>query len=500
MNRLVVALCAALALVCPTAFAQSQSGSSASGAGTSSSGSDVDNLFNGGPIAVPAPSTPTPAPQQAQPAPGASQPAPGAAQPAQGGAQPAPGAAQPAQSGGLRPDDILNDRKLHFFGSLDLYANVGGGVKESPDFSQPAGFLGYDVGGNFTAAIGFEIRPDPSLRIRGKLSYNFPGTENALPQLSEMFFDYSVLESVFFRVGIFSYTWGNSQFFQFGNLPSRSLPGWSGTSSLPLWAQTNILTTITTQNYPVSLKMSIPMGFNTLSFLARFDLVNYGNPPMGTSPSPKDAGYGLEYDLVTGPIEWSLAGFYQWQLTPRSLLSMKTSVFGFDLSAEATMAFPVGINKSGFLPYATAGGGVYVGGALQRIYPTGVFGLSREWTDAGIKVYAEYAYNSERDPGTSWLPDESGPGGHNSAAGVRLSNVGQSGMTLNFLWQQNWSDWSGLVAPFIEFPAIGLASIQVGIPVLYGSSTSEVAGNRLAPGGQAVELLILVKVSSSFRQ
>ena len=73
-------------------------------------------------------------------------------------------------------------------------------------------------------------------------------------------------------------------------------------------------------------------------------------------------------------------------------------------------------------------------------------------------------------------------------------------MTLNFLWQQNWSDWSGLVAPFIEFPAIGLASIQVGIPVLYGSSTSEVAGNRLAPGGQAVELLILVKVSSSFRQ
>jgi len=179
---------------------------------------------------------------------------------------------------------------------------------------------------------------------------------------------------------------------------------------------------------------------------------------------------------------------------------MKTTVFGFDPSAEATMAFPWAINRSGFSPYGTAGGGIYVGGTLQRIYPTGVIGLSREWTDTGIKVYAEYAYNGERSPGTSWLTDESGPGGHNSAVGARFSNMGQTGITLNLLWQQNWSDGSGLVAPFIEFSPVGLTSIQVGIPVLYGSGSSEVAANRLAPGGQAVELLVLVRISSSFKQ
>jgi len=179
---------------------------------------------------------------------------------------------------------------------------------------------------------------------------------------------------------------------------------------------------------------------------------------------------------------------------------MKTSVLGFDLSAEATVGFPVAINRTGFVPYATAGGGIYVGGSLQRIYPTAVIGLSREWSDAGIKVYAEYAYNSERNPGTSWLSDESGPGGHNSAIGARFSNLGSSGITLNLLWQQNWSDGSGLIAPFVEFSPVDLASIQVGVPVLYGSSTSEVAANRLAPGSQAVELLVLVKVSTSFKQ
>jgi hypothetical protein len=318
-----------------------------------------------------------------------------------------------------------------------------------------------------------------------------------------MFIDYSVLESVFFRVGIFDYTWGNSQFFLFGNLPSRSLLGW-GINNLPFWEKNNLFTTITTQNYPVSFKMSIPMGFNTLSFLARFDLLDYGNPPMETSPSPKDAGYGLQYDLVTGPIEWTVGGFYQWQLTPRALLSMKTSLFGFDLSAETTMAFPVTFSKSGIYSIPTTGGGIQIGNVtLERIYPTWVIGISREWSDPAIKLYAEYGYNGERDPGTpgtSWLTDETGPGGHNTAVGARFLNIAQSGFTLNLLWQQNWSDGSGLIAPFIEFSPVGLTSIQVGVPFLYGPNISEVIANRLAPGSQRLELLILVKISSSFRQ
>ena len=233
---------------------------------------------------------------------------------------------------------------------------------------------------------------------------------------------------------------------------------------------------------------------------------------METSPSPKDGGYGLEYDLVTGPIEWSLAGFYQWQLTPRALLAMKTSLLGFDLSAETTMAFPVTFSKAGIYSIPTAGGGIQIGNAtLERIYPTGVIGISKEWSDPAIKLYAEYGYNGERDPGISytqsdgstwpgWLRDETGPGGHNTAVGARISNIAQSGFTLNLLWQQNWSDGSGLVAAFVEFSPVGLTSIQVGVPFLYGSDNSEVLANRLAPGGQCLELLILVKISSSFRQ
>lgn len=399
------------------------------------------------------------------------------------------------ETASVRPDDLLKDNKVHFFGSVDIYGLAGIGWSQFPQLAHLADSFGPEGGGSLTTNIGFEVRPVSELRVRGTLSYYFP-TQG--PLFSEMIVDYSILDSVFFRVGSFAYTWGNSQFFQYANLPSRSLPTFVSTTNLPLWEQNNLLTTTVTQTVPVSLKINIPFGLNGLTLLARFDLANYFPNP--SSPSPKDAGYGLQYDMVTGPIEWSVAGFWQYLLTPRTLLAMKTTVSGFDVSAEMTMAFPARFALSGVSPITATGGGIFVGGELQRIYPTAVIGVSREWTDAHIKFYAEYAYNGERDSGTSWLADATGPGGHNSAAVVRFNQLGPSGLAFNLLWQQNWSDGSALIAPFLEISPVALTTIQIGLPVIFGPNNGEVVSNRLVPGAKRVELLVLVKLSTSFRQ
>ncbi len=102
--------------------------------------------------------------------------------------------------------------------------------------------------------------------------------------------------------------------------------------------------------------------------------------------------------------------------------------------------------------------------------------------------------------GTSWLADATGPGGHNSAAVVHFSNLGPSGLALNLLWQQNWSDGSALIGPFLEISPVALTTIQVGLPLIFGPNNSEVLNNRLVPGNKRFELLILAKLSASFRQ
>jgi hypothetical protein len=411
-----------------------------------------------------------------------------------GAAQPAPGPAA-APGPAVRPDDPTQDRSIHTFGSLDIYGLYGFGWSGWPDSNNLSDGLGNELSGSFTASLGFEVRPASELRIRGTLSYNFP---TGGPQFSEFIIDYSVRETVFFRLGTFDYTWGISQFFQFSNLPGRSLPGW-GISNQPIWQKNNIIAAPTYLVPPATVKMSIPIGLNSLAFLARFDMQDYGFPST-TTPDPRDAGYGVQFSLVTGPIEWTLAGFYQRLLTPRSSLSLKTSFLGFDFSAESTMAFPVNLTQNGFTPISTTGGGIYVGGMMQRIYPTAEIGLSREWTDAHIKLYAEYAFNGERDPGTSWLADETGPGGHNTAVVARFADMASSGVTLNLLWQHNWSDGSGLVSPFLEISPVPFTTIQLGPVFVYGQDGSETMNNRLVPGGKRAELLVLVKVSDSYRQ
>jgi hypothetical protein len=344
-----------------------------------------------------------------------------------------------------------------------------------------------------------DLRPAPEVRLRGTMSYNFP---SAGAQLNELIVDYSVRNSVFFKLGIFDYTWGISQFFQFSNLPARGLPTW-GISNQPLWQKTNIISNVAPTNFPASVRVYVPFGVDGLTLLSRFDMQNYGFPNTPPTPDPRNAGYGFQLDLVTGPIQWTLAAFYQSLLTPRSSLAMKTSIFGFDLSVEGTMAFPFVLTRNGVLPIGTTGGGFYVGGLLQRIYPTAVVGLAREWVEARIKFYAEYAFNGERDagdPSIGWLQDESGPGGHNSAVALRFSKLGLSEISLNMLWQHNWSDGSGLVSSFFEVSPVPLTTIQLGPVFVYGPGFNEVQSHRLVPGGKQLELLLLIKISAGYRQ
>jgi len=130
-----------------------------------------------------------------------------------------------------------------------------------------------------------------------------------------------------------------------------------------------------------------------------------------------------------------------------------------------------------------------------------VIGLAREWPDAGIKMYAEYAFNGEKDPGVlQWLADETGPGGHNTVVAVRISHMASSGISLNLLWQHCWSDGSGLISPLLEVSPAALTTIQLGPSFLYGADGSETANNRQVPGGKRLELVLLVKVHDSYQQ
>ncbi|HTZ52946.1 MAG TPA: hypothetical protein VMF68_14860, partial [Spirochaetia bacterium] len=238
------------------------------------------------------------------------------------------GTATPPAGPDVRADDPTRDNRLHFLSDLSIYGLGGVGWKTDSNLGEGFDGLSGEGSGSLSASLGMDFRPAPELRVRGTLSYNFP---QAGTQLSQLEVDYSVRNAVFFSLGIFGYTWGNAQFFQYGNLPARALPGWSGVANVPLWQQLNIITTTVVANYPASVKLYVPFGVNGFTFISRFDITNYGFPDK-TAPDPRYAGYGLQLDLVTGPVQWTLSGYAQQLLAPRTSLDIKTSILGFDLA------------------------------------------------------------------------------------------------------------------------------------------------------------------------
>src|SRR5208283_816728 len=88
-----------------------------------------------------------------------------------------PPTGQPAETPGaasVRPDDLLNDNKIHFFGSVDIYGLAGLGWSQFPQLAHLGDSFGPEGSGSLTTNIGFEVRPATELRIRGTLSYYFP--------------------------------------------------------------------------------------------------------------------------------------------------------------------------------------------------------------------------------------------------------------------------------------------------------------------------------------
>ncbi len=405
----------------------------------------------------------------------------------------------PVETAPIRPDDLSRDEKMRFFGTWSAYANLGPGWSNWPNFSQPKRYFLVDGGASLTAGLGFEVRPASQLRLRGLATYNFPTTGL---QVTELIIDYTLRNTIFFRAGIFGYAWGDAQFSQLGNLPGRTLPSWS-TDTIPVWQTTNLITNSTTSNLPTSVKAYIPLGRNGLTFLVRAD-PNYF--VSRTEPDLKSAGYGLEYDQVTGPVEWTLGGFYQRLLTPRAMLVGRSTVLGCALSVETLMAFPVTFKGTGAVAVPTAGGGVYIGGPLQRVYPSMVLGLSREWTALNLKLHLEYTINSERDPrgdqaNPDWLPDAVGPGGHATDVALHLGRLFDNRkIGLNLLWQHNWTTSAGLAASFLELAPDSVLTVQIGAETIYGSDVAEVSANRLLPENNRFGFVLLARLNTSFRE
>lgn len=305
---------------------------------------------------------------------------------------------------------VFHATPLTFSGSISATA---GGVVGLSDATTDSGAytMVWDVTPGLTISpkIAFEARPDENSRFQGCVyfySYN-----SFAPSVSEMFFDYTLLDTLYFRIGKHTIGWGGSRYFDAGaDLMSASGNG-------------------------INLKVGLPIGTGGLTavVLSPASLAGWQN-----------LTYALQGDLPIFNSELLLAATcLPGATTPlKATAIIKSSILGFDVFAE-------GVAGSTFSPSDAAITGL-------------VSGFYWDHSEPDLRIIGEYYFNAAD---TSYTD-------HRVTLVLQSSKIFGSSLDFGLQWAHEFSDNSGVVVAGVSSDLWSHVSMQFGLPFRYGAPGS----------------------------
>lgn len=302
---------------------------------------------------------------------------------------------------------------LTFSGTIYSMVSGAAGYSSLPSWSDPLNGLRPLYGGSVTNYIYFDSRPDQYTRFHLAVQTSFPPT--IALSVYELWFDYSIDDTLFFRGGQQVIGWGNGRIFGVGDLMDNS----SGA---------------------LSLKTYLPFGASGLT------VVSMVHEPDTTTGQTFTSTYlepevAPRLDLVLGSFELSEAAVIRYNSATRLASIVKTSHFGVDLYGEV------------------------FGTWLPDTTPEISTFESAFWQAAGqiFSVYAEHYYD-----GSSGYDDD------NRIA--LLASLKFNALTLGAQWNHAFTDGSGQITPAVNITPFEHLTVSFGFPISYGANGSIYAG------------------------
>ncbi|MCL2213763.1 MAG: hypothetical protein FWC06_01005 [Treponema sp.] len=322
--------------------------------------------------------------------------------------------------------------------------------------------------GNFTwapaikmsSAIGINARISDAFRVQSVINFAIPGTFPYI-SLGNFFFDYNFLDKVFLRAGKAEQKWGISTNFSFTNLLSR-IPdnGPSGPSYL--------------------IRLDVPVGVGGLQLLAqtRSDIA------AGKNLSIDSIGFGGKYNLALQWADFNFGAFYQKEMATRAFLSVKTTLWDFEVYNEWLAAFNTHTDKE-------------VSFAFN-------LGFLRSFINNKLDVNAEFFYNREGrsllfKPETDYELIGTTPflGGINAAVNLlyRFDGWGNLRLFTRFLY----GDDSFSIVPGIRITPFQNLEIYFALPMAFGNGYYKTAFKDARNDIKPFSIMLYVTLSGNVR-
>lgn len=270
------------------------------------------------------------------------------------------------------------------------------------------------------AKLEFSARPDIDTRIYGRTDISYllkNGASTLSMSLTELFSDFNISDTVFFRVGKQTLTWGVGYFFSPADLLNSN-------SINPLDAEAE-------REGTVAIKANMPLGVD--------NIYTYVKVPT-TAKDTSDLGYAAKYEKVIGQTELGFGTFYQKGEDLAAMVTLSSGIGDISLFGEAVAK------------YDTA-----------EVYFQGTIGSQFSWvsegSDFGFSFVGQYYYNG--DP-IAISSDKS----HFAAVNTSISLTDT--ISIGAFWIGSLCDSSGLLKPSVSWNPNDKVKISFSVLQPYG--------------------------------
>jgi hypothetical protein len=398
-------------------------------------------------------------------------------------------------------EELLTAEQVQIGGTYDATLNTSlhWGEGGWPEVGAPFEDIENSLTARIRGSLFFDARPEENFRVFGKVKSAYPfyrpiapaaadpsdpasshSHATRIPDLTvfELYADTNWDDRLFIRAGKQVAMWGVGYFFSPADFLSLSLID-------PEEPEAE-------REGPAAVKLTYPIGINTLYFhlVAPPDLAAMAAG--GTAPDMGDLAYAPKAELVLGNFELGIGGYWSRGQAPRGMLTATGALGLIDLFAEGVVSW--GSDRNYVEPASDSGTPaappytVYTREEEAIVSATAGMRVIDEAAD--LTLAAQYYYNGEgyegiestahRDAlfaaaaaGDISSADLQRTGRHYAAATAGWSGAMGGDLTFSLLWQGNLSDGSGAAAPQIGWRLLEHVQLLGGVKVHYGPEYGE---------------------------
>lgn len=322
--------------------------------------------------------------------------------------------------------------------SGDFVIRAGGGIGWA---DEP--FDGYPdkVAGAYSkATISFDARPDPTIRIFGKLKTEMDSDNGSdvwsKLDFEELYCDYNWLDKSFFRLGKFKMTWGQGRLFRPANFMEDSEDG-------------------------TAFRMTMPNILDGVSLVSLYKKRVFRDDKKLHKGDLSFAGHA---DKTLGPINLSAAMIYNELDGQRYSGSVKTVILGTDLFADYVL------NRSD----------------EGDITHEALAGFYKEWEK--VKFYGEYYYDGRIEDDID----------HCVGLATDFDNLFGSPIGMGFKWLHSVTDNAGQFIGGFSISPWKHVKIRMAIPWQYGDKDLDKDFYEGFPIDSKLAFTLFVELSAGF--